>query len=268
MTIPAFGAVLLPLRDLRFGPMRLSPYGACAAVGVVLSMALGGRTARRVGVHPEAAWDVGLFAIACCFVASRMLLVLSDPKAFLRYPVLVLSLPSLTIAGMALAAVAVWVYLWRKRLPSRSVLDAFAPAGALLAAFLELGHWLDGSELGMPVLRKADGLVVGFQPVSMYGVVLSLGLVVGLWRALDEKWLPGRVAALGLMAGGTVAFGLDMISMPPELFSDLVLEPGQMVALGAMSGGALLWTFAPQRSQRMREVVAVESAPSVQGEAR
>jgi phosphatidylglycerol---prolipoprotein diacylglyceryl transferase len=226
--------------------MRLSPYGACAAAGLMLGMALAGRSARRVQVLPEAMWDTGFFAIACCFVTSRLLLILSDLRAFAQFPILVLSLPSLTIGGIALAAVAVAVYIWRKQLPAFRLLDAFAPSGALLAAFLELGHWLDGSEIGMPVLRGANHAVVGFRPVSMYGVLLALGLVVVLWRALGLRARPGRAAAVGLILGGAAAFGLDTLTVPAELFSNLPLEPGQIVALGAMLGGAVLWALAPE----------------------
>ncbi len=231
-------------------------------------MALAGRSARRVGVTLEAVWDVGLFAIACCFAASRLLLVLSDAEAFLRYPVLVLSLPSLTLGGIAIAAALVWVYLRRKRWPVLPMLDAFAPSGALLAAFLELGHWLDGSELGMPVFRGYVSVVVGFRPVSAYGVVASLVVLAVLWRALGRLREPGQLAALGLMLGSLVAFALDTISLPPELFSDLPLEPGQIVALGGMLVGALLWTFGPQASSGKAENFALESAPTLQGEAR
>ena len=250
MTHSDLGAVLLPVGDLRLGPVRLSPYGVCATVGVVLAMALAGRLARRVSVAPEAVWDAGLFAVACCFVSSRLLLVLSDPKAFLRYPVLVLSLPSLTIGGLLLAGIAVGIYLWRKRLPLPAVLDTFAAPGALLAAFLELGHWLEGSEIGMPVLRAGDRAVVGFRPVSLYGVGLALALLIALWSVLGKLRIPGHVAALGLALGGVFAFVLDMLSVPLELFSNLALEPGQMVALAAMLSGALLWAFAPRCAER------------------
>lgn len=237
------GALLLPLRDLRLGPMRISPYGLCAAAGVVSAMWLAGRSARRTGLDAERAWDAGLFAILCCFVASRLLLVMRDPRAFLRYPVLVLSLPSLTIAGMTVAAVAVWAYLRWKRLPLLTVLDAFAAPGALLAAFLELGHWLEQSEIGMPVVR--DGHVVGFQPVALYGVVLASALLVLLWRLTGGVRRPGQVAALGLTLGGVAALGLDMLTLPAELFSTLPLEPGEMVALTAATAGAVLWFFGP-----------------------
>lgn len=240
--------------------MRLSPYGACAAAGLMVSMALAGRSARRVQIPPDLTWDTGFFAIACCFVASRLLLILSDPRAFAQFPILVLSLPSLTIAGMALAAVAVAVYLWRKRFPVLALLDAFAPSGALLAACLELGHWLDGSEIGMPILRQGDHAVVGFRPVSIYGVVVSLGLLAVLWRALRLRLASGRVAALALMLGGLAAFALDTLTVPAELFGNLPLEPGQMVALGAMLGGAVLWTQARERTPD--PVAAVEPEPA------
>lgn len=232
----------------RLGPVRLTLYGLCASVGVVGAMALSGRAARRVGLATEAVWDAGLFAVVCCFVASRLLLVVGDPKAFVHYPLLVLSLPSLTFGGMGLAAVLTWVYLRLKRLPLLRMLDAFAPCGAVLAAFLEAGHVLDRSEPGMPVFG-ASGEIARVRPVSLYGVAVSVVLAVVLWLALTRSARAGLVAALGLIAGGVAAFGLDMVSLPSELFSGMWLEPGQVVALVAMLAGAVLWTFAPREQQ-------------------
>ena len=68
-----------------------------------------------------------------------------------------LGLPSLTIGGIALAGGMVAIYMRQRRLPWRPMLDTFAPAGALLAAFLELGHALDASEPGMPWKRSSSG---------------------------------------------------------------------------------------------------------------
>jgi phosphatidylglycerol:prolipoprotein diacylglycerol transferase len=228
--------------------MRLTPYGLCAAVGLVAAMSLAGRAGRKVGLTSDSLWDTGLAAILSCFAASRLLLVLSDPKAFLRYPVLVLSLPSLTIAGMALAALGMLVYLRRKRLPLLRVLDAFAPAAAALAACLELGHLLDDSEPGIPTslpwgvrdFVNADGRKV--HPVALYGVLVSIVLAVFLWRRLSSQGPSGHVTALALLLGGAAAFGLNMLMQPSLLFTNWVLEPGQCVALGAMLAGAALWT--------------------------
>ena len=246
--------------------MRLSSYGACAAVGLVLAMALSRRTARRAGFEPEAVWDAGLFAIICCFVASRLLLVLRDPVAFTRFPLLVLSLPSLTYGGMALAAVLLWAYLRRKRLAVLPLLDVFAAPAALLTLLLEIGHWMDGSEVGMPTglpwhVRDPWG-PDPVHPVALYGAVTALVMGLVLWQLLGRLW-PGRVAAVGLMLSGAAAFGLDMLSQPNEPTSGLLLEPGQWMALGVMLAGTLLWAFARSQSAQP-DVVANVSIPPFQ----
>jgi phosphatidylglycerol---prolipoprotein diacylglyceryl transferase len=223
--------------------------------GVVAGMALSGRAARRVAVDPEQAWDAGLFALLSCFAASRLLLVLDDPKAFLRFPFLVLSLPSLTIAGLIVAGLVTWLYLRRKRWPVFRLLDVFAPGGAVLAVFLELGHWLEGSKPGMPVFRGEAAMVVGYRPVALYGASVAAGVGVFLWWLLDREKSAGRVAAVGLMVGGLAAFALDLLSFPVDRFGELWLEPGQVMSLAGMLAGAALWTFArePER-KRLEEV--------------
>ena len=249
MTSSVAAAGVVVLRGLRLGHLRLTAYGLCAAVGLIGSMALASHAARRTEMDPEAAWDAGMFAILSCLVTSRLLLVLGDPLAFTRYPLLVLGLPSLPFGGMAVAALILWAYLWRKQLAPLPLLDVFAAPGALLAAFLELGHGLDGSERGMPVELHSGG-AARFYPVALYGVLAAALIAVVLWRALlrrpalleDKR---GRVAALGLMLGGASAFCVDMLTQPSPATSDLLLEPGQWVALGAVLAGALLWTFAP-----------------------
>ena len=249
-------AALLSVPALRLGPLRLTAYGICATAGVLLAMALSGRSARRLGVHPDAAWDTGLFAVLSCFFASRLLLVLRDPVAFTRFPWLVLALPSLTVGGLALAAVLVLVYLWFKRLPRLTMMDLFAPGGAVLAAALELGHWIDGSEPGMPIgflnrSRAWDLRSLHLYPVAALGTLASAALAALLWRALPQgrrapAQRPGRVAAAGLLVGGLVAFGLGMLSLPDEVLKGQALDPGQMVALAATVAGALLWSLAPE----------------------
>ena len=252
MTSSVAAAGVLVLRGLRLGHLRLTAYGLCAAAGLMVSMALASHAARKIEMDPEAVWDAGMFAILCCFVTSRLLLVLGDPLAFTHYPMLVLGLPSLTFGGMAAAAVMLWAYLRRKRLPLLPLLDVFAAPGALLAGFLELGHWLDGSERGMPASLHWDASAAHLYPVAGYGVLASALIAGVLWRALLRRPAllgdkHGRAAALGLMLGGAAAFCLDMLTQPSPAIVDLLLEPGQWAALGAILAGALLWTFAPVR---------------------
>lgn len=248
-------AALTLVHPLRLGSLRATPYGLCAAVGLLVAMGWVRRAARHAGLDPEIGWDAGMFAILGCFFASRLLLVLRDPLAFLHYPLLVLSLPSLTYGGMAAASLMLLAYLRRRRLALWPLLDAFTPPAALFAAFLEIGHALDGSEAGTPstlpwAMRSEAHSAVRVHPVAAYGALAAMLLAATTWHALKQTQaagrVAGRVAALGLMLGGTAAFLLDMVTQPVFPSLDLALEPGQWIALAAMLAGALLWTFAPQ----------------------
>ncbi len=136
-------------------------------------------------------------------------------------------------------------------------MDVFAVPGAVLAAFLELGNALDGSELGMPMRYTPAGDVARLQPVAAYGVVVSLVIAAVLWGLVRRRLVAGRTAAVGLMAGGVAAYALDMVTQPSVVFLDWWMEPGQIVALGAMLAGALVWTFAPRVFESETDVVSV-----------
>ncbi len=245
-------ALLLLPRAWRLGPVSISTYGLCAAAGLLLAMGCVRRAARQLGTDPEAAWDAGLFAILSCFIASRLLLVLHDPVAFAHYPLLVLGLPSLTFGGLAVAAAMVVAYLRHKHLDGLLLLDLYAVPAALLAALLELGHALDGSEAGMPsalpwaVHNLAFSDSLRFHPVAWYGVIASLSLAGLLWGLLTSRQSKGDVAAWGLIAGGAAAFLLDTLTQPLPATVDLWLEPGQWIALAAMLGGAVLLILPPR----------------------
>ena len=133
-----------------------------------------------VGLEPTEIWDAGLFGLGAAFVVSRALLVARNWDVFFHYPLLVLALPSLSYWAMGITAVAVGVYLRRKKMPLLAVRDAWAPCAALLAAFLELGHWMEGSDAGMP-WRRGGGLL----PAQEFGVLLSVVLMVVLLCAAD-----------------------------------------------------------------------------------
>ncbi len=276
-----------PWQGLRLGMLRVTAYGLCAAAGMVAGMMLARRLARQQAMDrtdsplsrrslgplksfdspiafsppdPEAVWDAGLVAILSCFAASRLLLILRDPITFGHYPLLVLALPSLTYGGLAVAAMLVWLYLRRKHLALLPMLDIFAAPAAVFAAGLEIGHWLEGSEAGMPTTLPwgahepwVSNLPV--HPVALYGAVAALVLAGALWFAARPRKrvrrgaslsVPGRVAAGAMIAGGGLAFGLSFCTQPLPYQVTLWLEPGQWIALGAMLGGALLWTLLPQ----------------------
>ena len=246
-------AILLP-GYIRIGGLHLPVYGLFAALGLLAALWLSQRTAARVGIAPDQLWDAGVFAVVAAFIASRLLLIAFDLQSFLRFPLLMLALPSLTYTGIFLTGLMVWAWLRWKRLSLLDVLDAWAPCAALLAAVLSIGHFFEGTDAGMPtrlpwgVVTPGDSVLGRVHPVQIYAAIvfLLLGMVL-LWllRSRGEKF-PGRVAAFGLMGAGCTSFLVDMLRQPTESDGTMLLDPSQFAALAGILAGACLWAFAPR----------------------
>lgn len=234
---------------VRLGRLHLPVYGVFAAVGLLSALWLSQKTAERVGIASEKLWDAGVFAVVAAFAASRLLLVLGDVRAFLRYPLLVLALPSLTYGGMVLATLLVAAYLVWKRLPLLSVMDAWAPCAALLAAVLQVGHFVEGTDAGMPThlpwgVRLAGDTVLGkVHPVQWYAALAASALMLWSLGRLHWRRFPGEVSAGVLWAGAATAFLLDFLRQPQEAYGQSPLEADQIAALVMVFAGGALYVF-------------------------
>ena len=226
------------------GHLHLPIFSAFFAVGLILALLITQRTAPLAGIAPDAMWDASIFTAIAAFLISRLLLILTNLRSFLTYPILILTLPSLTVSGLLLTAIASYLYLRRHRLPASRVLDAAAPALALLWATLSLGSFVTGST-GMPThLAWAipDTLLGSIHPVEVYTSLAALALTVLLYRALalTQAKAPGTTAATGLFLAGTLAFLLDFLAQPSEADRIVLLDPVQWLALAMLLAGTII----------------------------
>jgi phosphatidylglycerol---prolipoprotein diacylglyceryl transferase len=235
--------------SFRLGHWQVPVFGLFVAVGVVGALWLSQRTARLVGLDELKLWDAGVFAVVAAFVASRVLLIAENWGAFTRFPVMVLTLPSLTYGGMGLTVVLVVAYLRWKKVSLRDAMDAWAPCACVLAVFVALGHFFEGTDAGMPtslpwgVHAPGDTVLGKTHPVQLYAVVVAIGICEWALIGLKRK---KRVAARLLVVGGVAAFVLDLFEQPLNTYGG-VLDPGQWVALGCVMIGAILFAM-PARS--------------------
>jgi phosphatidylglycerol:prolipoprotein diacylglycerol transferase len=257
-------AMLLP-GYIRIGGLHVPVYGLFAAVGLVAALLLSQRTAARVGITPDKLWDAGVFAAVAAFVASRVLLIAFDLHSFLKFPLLMLALPSLTYTGMFLTGLMVWAWLRWKRMPLLDVLDAWAPCVALLAAVLSIGHFFEGTDAGMPTrlpwgfVTPGDSVLGRVHPVQIYAAIVALTLCIALFRRLSQRNFAGEIAALALMLGGASSFLLDMLRQPVESDGDMLLDPSQFVTAVAMLTGIVVWTKANSQRRVTYRAAAFES---------
>lgn len=234
---------------LHLGRFVLPTFGILAAAGLMLALSLSLRTAALVRVDPEALWNAGLFAIVSALVSSRLLLIFSNFKSFLDYPLIILALPSLTATGILLTLIATLFYLRLKRLALLAVLDAWAPCATLAWGFLALGHFAEGSDPGLPtalpwkILSPTGGAYL--HPIALYAALAAAILSAAAYLYLRQPRQPGQAIAFTLAAVGVTQFLLTFLRHP-SFASDIspvfnVLDPIQWVSLGMVLAASVLY---------------------------
>lgn len=232
---------------LHFGHITLPTFGVLAAVGLMAALALSLRTATMAGLSPDKVWNAGLFVLLSAFVLSRLLLIVMYLHSFLKYPILLLAVPSLTPLGILLTAIVTMIYLRVRRLPLLSTLDAWAPCATLAWAFLALGHVAEGSDPGLPTALPWGMAVtaggVRLHPVSLYVAVVAILLTVIFLRQLRGRQRRGDIVLAALAAVGILQFLLTFLRQPYmyAVPSDGVLDPIQWVAVGMIVAAGLMW---------------------------
>lgn len=222
------------------GPLSLSTFGALLAIGMLAGLTLSERTARLADIPPERLWNAGLFAVVAAFFFSRLLLVVTHWRTFLRFPLLVLALPSLTATGLALTLAALLLWLRAKRISPLRALEAWMPCGLLVWGFLALGHFAEGSDPGMPTTAfwgvHFPGDAIAQQPVALIAAVVAMGLAVMTYARL-KRGMPG--AGMGLLAAGTGQVLISFLRLPGEP-SLAGLDSIEWVGLALVATGGLL----------------------------
>jgi phosphatidylglycerol---prolipoprotein diacylglyceryl transferase len=236
-------------------------YGAAAALGVLLGLALAQRTAHVVHVDAAKIWNLCILSLVAALAAGRLLLIFANLDALRRHPAWLLGLamvhhPLVAVVGaLAGAACAIW-YARRTRLPILPTADALAPPLALGLAFEQLGAFASGSGYGVaagPGLRWAvtyanplaaiwSGTPLGIplHPVQMYAALAFLALAVLLYVWLPFQRRRGDVAGLCLMGAGMAIYFTEIwrdTAGRGSLFHG-ALDGPQIAAILLVLGGA------------------------------
>jgi phosphatidylglycerol---prolipoprotein diacylglyceryl transferase len=234
---------------LHSGHLLLPTFGVLAAVGLMAALTLSLRTAAVVGLDPDKLWNAGLVALFSAFVLSRLLLIVANPRSFIAYPVLLLTLPSLNGLGILLTLLATTIYLRLRHLPLLDTLDAWSPCATLAWAFLALGHLAEGTDAGLPTTLPWGMAIppstIRLHPVALYAAIAAAVLTIVLLRQLPRRHHPGNTLALALVASGTAQFLLTFIRQP---FPDSgLLDPIQWIALGMIALAGIVLLLQPRK---------------------
>jgi phosphatidylglycerol:prolipoprotein diacylglycerol transferase len=234
------------------GHLTLPTFGLLAAVGLIFALGLSQYTAPLAGADPDKLWDAGLFAVLTAFLLSRLLLVATHLQTFLRFPILLLTVPSLTATGLLLTLLATALWLRLKRIPIPQALDAWAPCATLAWAFLALGHFAEASDPGLSTTSLFSITMRGEStpqhPVALYAALTAVLLTAALFLTLRRPHVPGRIASAALIVTGLAQFLLSFLRQPDPA-SALPLDALQLVALAMLLAGLLALLPAHSSSQ-------------------
>lgn len=207
--------------------MTPDPWALSSLVAAVAAFALALREAPRAGADREDVWGVWPWALVCGQLVSHLYFLLAVGEA----PVLAWSSWSGLNAfrgtsiqgGMIGGLLGFALYARRRRISALSLLDAFAPGGALANAATRVGCFATGCCFGRPTslpwgvvyAQAPDGtpLGVALHPAQLYESGLDLLLAWFLHRRLASSAprRPGDVIALYVGGISAVRFVVQFL---------------------------------------------------------
>ena len=242
-------------RLFHFGHIVVPTYGALAAVGLVCAILYAEWCAPRAGLPAERVGSLCLWTATGTLLLSRVALILQSPRAFATYPALLLSLPTVTRFGLALALLSGLVYALVLHMPLLRTADAVAPAALLFGVFLHLGSFFAGTDLGSGTALTWGNLVPGDEghhPVPLYAAALDLAGCVVTTVALLRQHRPGSTFGAGLSAFAVSRFIADEFRpgyLLPQARVPGFLRADQILLISLTAAGLLLALYerAPQK---------------------
>jgi phosphatidylglycerol:prolipoprotein diacylglycerol transferase len=256
------------------GPILIPSYGATAALGLVLALALALRTARSASVNPNQLWNLCIIALFVALAGSRLLLIVINWTVLRSHPAWLLQLamihhPLLAAIGALLAAATAIIYGRANHMPLWSTADALAAPLALGLAFEQFGALLSGYGYGTPTtvhwaviynsplaaFWSGAPLGVPVHPVQVYASLAFLTISISLLVWMPYRRQQGDIAGLWLLSAGAAIYFTEFWRDPEgrgALHGGLINGP-QIAAVVMVLAGAFFLR------ERTRSRIAPES---------
>lgn len=200
---------MLPI--IQLGPLSLPTYPLALLLAGWIALEVGARAARRLGLEGDHVYNAGLYGLVAGFVAARFGHVIAYWPAYRTQPLEIFGFNTrafLFWPGIIGALVVIGWYIYRRRLPLATMLDAFAPGLLAGVAIAQVGALLDGRNLGAPanlpwtlnlwgVMRHPSQI---YEALAALVVLLAIGLL--LRRPADRCVPAGMIAWTALLGYG------------------------------------------------------------------
>jgi len=182
------------------GPLSIQVPGLVLLLSIWLGLTLSERRSRRRGEDTNYLYNLVLISLVAGLLGARLSYAITYPDAFSTNPSSLLSLnPGLLDppAGAFIALGAAFVFIYRKKLPLWTTLDALTPLLVMMAIGIGVSHLASGSAFGKPT-----GLPFGIQlwgavrhPTQIYEIILGCLILTLTWQIDKTRWsqIPGNL---------------------------------------------------------------------------
>ncbi|MFB3825981.1 MAG: prolipoprotein diacylglyceryl transferase [Bryobacteraceae bacterium] len=253
----------------------LHTYGVLVALAFLAALWLAARLARRAGLDPEAAMNLGIYCALSAIAGAKLMMFLVDLPYYIENPGEIFSLASLQAGGvfyggLIAALIVAWLYMRRKRLPPLRTADVFAPAIALGHGIGRLGCFSAGCCWGAPTnlpwavkfsnpqANNLTGVPLGvsLHPTQLYESLAELVIFgILMWRFLKPH-RQGAIISLYLMLYSVARFAVEFVRFheQPNPFGG-PLDAAQWISIVLFALGAAYFIRA-RKQQSVAEPVA------------
>ncbi len=264
--------------QMHFGALTITGYGIMMMVAFLVAGWVYAKEVERIGLDRGIAWDSVVYAVIGGLVGAKVYyaILFQDPRALFSRGGLV------WYGGFLGGLIAVFGYMWWKRLPIRRLLDAISPAMFVGYCLGRVGCFLVGDDYGAPTtlpwgikfpqgappstaeaLRAqfhvavpatvAPGTVLAVHPTQLYEVGLAFLAFWLLWRQRRHTHAPGWLFGLYLIFAGVERAFVEFFRAKDDRFFG-PLSLAQVISFGVIALGAALMA-------RYRSPVAAPAAP-------
>jgi phosphatidylglycerol:prolipoprotein diacylglycerol transferase len=162
-----------------FGPITVYTYGVLLAAAYLLGLKLAMVRAKKRGLDANRVLDLGIYIIISALIGAKLLLLITDFRAFTANPRELLTLArsgGVFYGGLILAVVVALLYIRKAGLPLWTTTDVFAPGIALGHVVGRFGCLFAGCCYGKPLSQSHWWTVTFTDPFAAANVGTPLNV--------------------------------------------------------------------------------------------
>jgi len=236
----------------KIGPFTVYSFGVMIGLGVIASTFILFKEAKRNNLDIYFTLEIVIISILSEIIGGKLLYIIENFNRFLKNPVGIGLSPegSTYYGGFILAAIVIYIYVKRKKIPFLHATDIIAVALPVMYAFGRIGCHLSGDgDYGTPTnlpwgtnyehgvmppsvmfrmnhIQNSfpDGIVpdnTPLHPTPVYEAIAAMIVFFILWKYRKHGWIAGRLFMLYLVLSSISRFFVEFIRLNQRILFGL-----------------------------------------------